>query len=416
MSGSVNNMNERFLPYSRQEITEEDIAEVARVLRGDWLTTGPEVERFEEALASYCGARYAVVCANGTAALHLAMLALEVRPGDGIVTSPITFLATANAARFVGADVHFAEVDPRTINLDPGDVARMLAQNTHGAIKALVPVHFGGQPARMEEFSALAGRHGVSIVEDACHALGAAYRDSAGEMIRVGSCRHSAMTVFSFHPVKGVTTGEGGAVTTNDRALYDRLLLFRSHGMVRRESADLSFQNAALAHEDAGEVAPWYYEMQALGYNYRITDFQCALGRSQLAKAEGFLAAKTRLARRYRTRLAESPRLSALVKPLGLDEAVRHAWHLFVVQVDFAGAGISRPELVRRLQARGVGTQVHYIPLHLQPYYRQHTGLKRGDLPLAEAYYERCLSLPLFPSMTEAEVERVVAALEAAFV
>lgn len=412
---SVNNMNERFLPYSRQEITEDDIAEVARVLRGDWLTTGPEVGRFEEALASYCGARYAVACANGTAALHLAMLALGVQPGDGVITSPVTFLATANAARFVGADVHFADVDPLTINLDPAEVERMLAQD-NGSIKVLLPVHFGGHPAKMEEFSALAAKHGISIIEDACHALGAEYRDNSGAMVRAGSCRHSAMSVFSFHPVKGITTGEGGAVTTNDRALYDRMLLCRSHGMVRNEAAGFSFQNTGMAHDDSGGVVPWYYEMQALGYNYRITDFQCALGRSQLAKAEHFLAAKTRLADCYRARLAESPRLSALVKPLEVAASVRHAWHLFVVQVDFAEAGISRPELVRRLHAKGVGTQVHYIPLHLQPYYRQHTGLKRGDLPMAEAYYERCLSLPLFPSMTGNEAGRVVAALEASLV
>ncbi|MFA7347172.1 MAG: UDP-4-amino-4,6-dideoxy-N-acetyl-beta-L-altrosamine transaminase [Desulfurivibrionaceae bacterium] len=404
-------MNERFLPYSRQEITEEDIAEVARVLRGDWLTTGPEVGRFEEALASYCGARYAVVCANGTAALHLAMMALDVQPGDGVVTSPITFLATANAARFVGADVHFADVNPLTINLDPHEVERVLARD-NGRIKVVLPVHFGGHPARMEEFAALAAKHGVSIVEDACHALGAEYRDNSGEMVRVGSCRHSAMTVFSFHPVKGITTGEGGAVTTNDRALYERMLLFRGHGMVRNEASGFSFQNADMAHDDSGNVVPWYYEMQALGYNYRITDFQCALGRSQLAKVDHFLAAKARLAECYRAGLAESPRLSALVKPLGGADSVRHAWHLFVVQVDFDGAGVSRPELVRRLHAKGVGTQVHYIPLHLQPYYRQHAGLKRGDLPVAEAYYERCLSLPLFPSMTEPEVDRVVAALQ----
>ena len=369
----------------------------------------------KEALASYCGARYAVVCANGTAALHLAMMSLDVQPGDGIVTSPITFLATANAARFVGADVHFADVDPLTINLDPHEVERMLAHG-NGSIKVVLPVHFGGHPARMEEFSVLAAKHGVSIIEDACHALGAEYRDNSGAMVRVGSCRHSAMTVFSFHPVKGITTGEGGAVTTNDRTLYDRMLLFRSHGMVRNEASGFSFQNTDLAHDDSGNVVPWYYEMQALGYNYRITDFQCALGRSQLAKAEQFLAAKTRLADCYRARLAESPRLSALVKSLGLADSVRHAWHLFVVQVDFPAAGVSRPELVLRLHAKGVGTQVHYIPVHLQPYYREHSGLKRGDLPVAEAYYERCLSLPLFPSMTESEVGRVVAALEASLV
>lgn len=403
-------MNENFLPYSRQVISEDDIAEVVRVLRGEWLTTGPEVGRFEEALASYCGSRYAVACANGTAALHLAMMALDVQAGDGIITSPITFLATANSARFVGADVHFADVDPLTINLDPREVERILATHV-GRIKVLLPVHFGGHPARMEEFASLAGNHGIRVIEDACHALGAAYRDSSGQMVRVGSCKHSDLTVFSFHPVKNITTGEGGAITTNDRTLYERLLLFRGHGMVRQEGAGLPFRNTELAYDDAGGVVPWYYEMQALGYNYRISDFQCALGRSQLAKAEHFLAAKTRLAEYYRARLAESPLLSSLVRPLVVEESVRHGYHLFVVQINFGDAGITRPALVQRLHARGVGTQVHYIPLHLQPYYRQHAGLQAGGLPRAEAYYERCLSLPLFSAMTEADVDRVMTAL-----
>lgn len=404
-------MNETFLPYSRQEISEDDIAEVIRVLRGEWLTTGPEVRRFEEALASYCTARYAVVCANGTVALHLAMMALDVQPGDGVITSPITFLATANSARFVGAEVNFADVEPLTITLDPHKVEPILAKQA-GRIKVLLPVHFGGHPARMAEFASVADQYGVRIIEDACHALGAAYRDNSGEMVKVGSCRHSDLSIFSFHPVKGITTGEGGAITTNDRSLYERLLLFRSHGMIRHEGADFSFQNANLAYDAAGAVVPWYYEMHALGYNYRITDFQCALGRSQLSKVERFLAAKTQLVACYWRRLADSTLLSRLVKPLGTDKSVRHGHHLFVVQIRFAEAGVDRPELVKRLHARGIGTQVHYIPLHLQPYYRQHTGLRPGDLPIAEAYYQSCLSLPLFPAMTERDVDRVVAALE----
>lgn len=402
-------MPKPFLPYSRHHLEADDIAAVVKSLEGDWLTTGPEVERFEEALASSCGSRYAVTCANGTAALHLAMLALALGEGDAIITTPVTFLATANCARFVGAEVLFADVEAASVNLDPAQVKAIL-EKKQGRVKALLPVHFGGQPARMAEFAKLAQQHNVSIIEDACHALGATYTDNSGQEVRVGSCTHSVMTIFSFHPAKGVTTGEGGAVTTNDPELYRCLRLFRNHGMVRG-SGDGAFANPGAAC-DAEGIHPWYYEMQELGYNYRLTDFQCALGRSQLAKIERFLFSKARLAGIYRSLLAASASLSRLVTPLPVLPGIRHAHHLFVVQIDFAALGLSRAHCMRQLHARGIGTQVHYIPLHFQPYYQKRQAGGSVSYPVAEAYYERCLSLPLFSGMTDDDVQRVVASLE----
>lgn len=403
-------MTEKFLPYSRQQIEEDDIAEVVRVLRGDWLTTGPEVKRFEDDLAAYCGARYAVACANGTAALHLAVLALGLKQGDGVVTTPITFLSTANCARFVGADVFFADVEPTTTNLDPDQVESLLLKR-QGIIKALLPVHFAGQPARMERFSALAQQYGTKIIEDGCHALGAAYTDNSGETVKVGSCKHSDMTVFSFHPAKGVTTGEGGAITTNDRSLYEKLLTFRNHGMVR-DDGPRPLVNRQYAYDETGAMHPWYYEMQELGYNYRITDFQCALGRSQLAKVGRFIRQKAGLTDIYRKRIGESAILSQVITPPLVYEGITHAHHLFVVRVDFKGIGLSRSSLMGGLRKEGIGSQVHYIPLHFQPYYGEQAEMGMRSFPYAEAYYEECLSLPLFSGMTANDAERVVATLE----
>ena len=400
-----------FLPYSRQSIDESDIAEVVRVLKGDWLTTGPEVLRFEEALSDYCGVRYVVACASGTAALHLAAMALGLTVGDAVITSPVTFLSTANCARFVGADVQLADVDERTVNLDPDEVGKVLAEKEQN-VKAILPVHFGGHPADMESFAALAKQYNLKIIEDGCHALGASYTTTDGKDVRVGSCRHSDLTVFSFHPVKAITTGEGGAVTTNDQTLYERLLLLRNHGMVREENLYHSFLNSDAAFDESGNVLPWYYEMQSLGYNYRITDFQSALGTNQLKKIEQFVSRKTSLAACYREKFAASSILRPLVIPLTIKENIRHGYHLFVVRIDFKSAGISRAALMKQLQAKGIGTQVHYIPLHFQPYYQKHTRLVPGSLPRAESYYAQCVSLPLFPAMTEKDIDRVIKALE----
>ena len=376
------------LPYGRQTIEDDDIAAVAQALRGDFLTTGPTVEAFERAFAETVGARHAVACANGTAALHLAMLALEVGPGDAIVAPSITFLATANCARFVGAEVVFADVDPTTGLMTPQTLAEALARLDGRRLRAVLPVHLRGDAADLPGLKALAEAAGAVLVEDAPHALGTrtTFGNEAG---LIGDCTHSAMATFSFHPVKTIATGEGGMVTTNDPALAERLRRLRSHGMVRPEGAD-----------------PWWYEMPEVGFNYRLPDILCALGLSQLAKLDRFAARRRALAARYETALAP---LARLVRP-----AARPAWsdpvlHLMSVLIDFEAAGRSRRQVVETLKARGVGTQVHYIPVHTQPYYRQRYG--ELDLPGARAWYERCLSLPFYPGMEDADVDRVVGAL-----
>jgi UDP-4-amino-4,6-dideoxy-N-acetyl-beta-L-altrosamine transaminase len=378
------------LPYGRQTIEDDDIAAVAAALRDDFLTTGPKVEAFERAFADKVGARHAVACANGTAALHLAMLALEVQPGEAVIAPSITFLATANCARFVGAEVVFADVDQQTGLMTPETLQDALGRLDGRRLRAVLPVHLRGDAVELPALEALAASAGAVLVEDAPHALGTAM--TFGNVAeQVGDCRHSAMATFSFHPVKTIATGEGGMVTTNDDRLAERLRRLRTHGMVRPEGAD-----------------PWWYEMPEVGFNYRLPDILCALGLSQLAKLDRFVARRRELTARYHRALEP---LSRLVKP-----AARPAWsdpalHLMVALIDFEAAGKSRRQVVEELRTRGVGTQVHYIPVHTQPYYR---GLYPGlDLPGAEAWYARCLSLPLYPGMADDDVQRVVDALQA---
>ncbi len=391
-------MTAAFLPYGRQSIGEDDIAAVAAVLRGDWLTTGPAVQQFEKALAAKVGARFAASCSSGTAALHLAAMALGLGPGDRVVVPAMTFLATANAARYVGAEVVFADVDA-----DSGLMtAATLEAALHGAsnVRAVFPVHLNGQCADMTALGGIAARAGLKIVEDASHALGA-IEASSGKP--AGSCGHSDMTIFSFHPVKTVAMGEGGAVTTDDAGLYERVTRFRNHGMVHDESR---MENRGFAIDSNGALNPWYYEMPEPGFNYRASDIHCALGLSQLGKLDAFVARRRELSSRYDAALAP---LGPLVRAIARTPFAAPAWHLYVVLIDFAAAGISRGKLMERLRADGIGTQVHYLPLHLQPYYRRRYG--DLDLPGARAYYERALSLPLFPAMADADVERVAAAL-----
>ncbi len=383
-------MADAILPYGRQTIEDDDIAAVAAALRADFLTTGPTVEAFETAFAERVGARHAVACANGTAALHLAMLALDVQPGEVTIVPSITFLATANCARYVGAEVVFADVDPDSGLMTPDTLADALKRVGGRTLRAVLPVHLRGDAADLPGLAALAGDAGAVMVEDAPHALGTTmtYGNVAE---RVGDARHSAMATFSFHPVKTIATGEGGMVTTNDPALAERLKVMRSHGMIRPEGAD-----------------PWWYEMPEPGFNYRLSDILCALGLSQLAKLDRFVARRRALAKAYETALAP---LSPLVKI-----AARPAWsdpvlHLMCVLIDFEAAGLTRRQVVEALRDRGVGTQVHYIPVHRQPYYRE----RYGDLALpgAEAWYARCLSLPLYPGMADEDVGRVTDALKA---
>lgn len=387
-----------FLPYCRHVVDDDDVAAVAAVMKGDILTTGPAVAAFEAALAREVGARHAVVCANGTAALHLAMLALDIGPGDAVLVPAQTFAATGNCARYVGAEVVLTDVDPDSGLMRPADLEAAIAAHPGKRFRAVNPVHLNGQSADMPGLAAVARRHGLRIVEDCCHALGTVAADGT----KIGDCRWGEMNVFSFHPAKTIAMGEGGAITTNDDRLAERLRLFRSHGITRDAGV---FVDAEAGFDADGAPNPWYYEMQALGFNYRACDIQCALGTSQLAKLPRFAEARRRLVRHYRERLAP---LAPKVRPIALSGG-DPVWHLSVALIDFAACGTTRAEAMNRLRARGIGTQVNYIPMHRLPYYRALLG--DVGLPGAEEYYRRCLSLPLSAAMTEADVDRVVAEL-----
>jgi UDP-4-amino-4,6-dideoxy-N-acetyl-beta-L-altrosamine transaminase len=380
----------RFLPYGRQAIDDDDIAAVVAALRDDYLTTGPRVAAFEQALGAAVGAPHVVAVSSGTAALHLAMLALDLRPDDAVVVPAITFVATANAVRLAGAEVLFADVDPDTGLMTAEHARAALARAGNLRPRAVVPVHLAGQVVAPRALRALAQEHGLAVVEDACHALGS--RDADGNS--VGACRHADMACFSFHPVKTVATGEGGAITLADGRRADRLRRLRSHG-IERDPA--SFREPA--------AGPWVYEMPEVGLNYRLTDVASALGISQLAKLDRFVARRTALVARYDRALAPlAPRVRPLARLAG-----RPAWHLMVALIDFGAAGTDRARVMAGLTARGIGTQVHYIPVPRQPYYRARYG--GVDLPGADRYYERALTLPLHPTMADEDVDRVVAAL-----
>lgn len=372
------------IPYGRQSISEEDIQAVNEVLRSDFLTQGPAIQLFEEAFAEYANCRYAVAVANGTAALHLSTMALDVRPGDKVITTPITFAASANCVRYCGGEVVFADIDPLDYTLSYDKVKELLEANPAGTFKGIIPVDFAGYPVNLEKFRKLADEYGLWILEDACHAPGGSFRDSSGKDQVCGNGSFANLAIFSFHPVKHIATGEGGMITTNDVQLYSKLLLLRTHGIIR---------DPELLHENHG---PWYYEMQDLGYNYRLTDFQAALGSSQLKRAAEGLKRRKAIAARYDEAFARLP----ITLPM-ITEGRSHAFHLYVIQVD------ERKALYEHLRKNGIFTQVHYIPVHLQPYYRQF-GWKPGDMPLAEAYYEKCLSLPMYPTLTEEEQSFVI--------
>lgn len=401
-------MADAFLPYGRQSIDDDDIAAVVAALRGEMLTTGPRVASFEQAFARAVGADHAVACNSGTAALHLMMLAQGIGPGDAVIVPAITFLATANAARYVGADVIFADVDPDSGLITPDTLAEAASRVSGRRLRAVLPVHLNGWVADLEGLSALAASHGAILFEDACHALGGVYGAGEGmnaaEGHRVGSCRHSLAASFSLHPVKTITMGEGGVVTTNDAALAMRMRRYRTHGMVRDAEAFLMAEQAFGAD---GAPNPWYYEMPELGWNYRATDFACALGESQLTKLDRFVARRAALSCRYDSLLASLPH----VRPVPPQAGQRPGLHLYVVHISFADIGKDRARVMRELAARGIGTQVHYLPVYRQPYYR--SASPTPPLPGAEHYYAGALSLPLYPTMADDDVDRVVAALRA---
>ncbi|MFL6636159.1 MAG: UDP-4-amino-4,6-dideoxy-N-acetyl-beta-L-altrosamine transaminase [Massilia sp.] len=385
------------IPYGRQSISDEDIASVERVLRSDWITQGPAITQFERSLADYTGARHGLAVSNATAGLHLACLALGVGKGDLVWTSPNTFLASANCALYCGADVDFVDIDPRTYNLCVDKLeAKLRAAQAAGRLpKVLIPVHFAGQSCDMRAIHALALQYGFRIIEDASHAVGADYAGG-----KVGNCRYSDVTVFSFHPVKILTTGEGGMLLSNDDALHRQLGLLRSHGMVR-DPADL---------EDHGQGA-WYYEQHTLGYNYRITDIQAALGLSQLGRLDAFVARRRAIAARYTTLLADLPVTTPFQAAYG-----ESAWHLYPVWIQPGADGdvaARRKAVFASLREQGIGVNVHYIPVPTQPYYRK-LGFAPGQFPAAEHYYAGAISLPMYFSLSDAEQEQVVDALRRA--
>ncbi|MBD3257707.1 UDP-4-amino-4,6-dideoxy-N-acetyl-beta-L-altrosamine transaminase [candidate division GN15 bacterium] len=395
----------RFLPYGRQCITEADIEAVTQVLRSDWLTQGPTGAEFEKELCARTGASHAVACANGTAALHLAMLALDIRPGDRVVTTPITFMADANCARYVGADVLFADIEPDTACMSADALESILADDTRHRIKAVIPVSFAGHPADLPKIYTMCREHGAAVVSDACHAIGGSfeYDDSAYTM---GGDDFADLTVFSFHPVKHVAMGEGGAITTGRADLAERLRLLRNHGIEREQFIDRD-----MGYAPDGTANPWYHELVELGYNYRLSDIHAALGLSQLRRLDASVTRRREIAELYRELL--SNHLGDVVKPLADRPAATNAYHLFVVRIDFEALGITRAGTIERLREVGIGTQVHYIPIHLQPYYRNRGVIHGTTLPQAEAYYGQALSLPMYPDLTDSDVEYVVRQLQA---
>lgn len=384
-------MTIELIPYGRQDLDEDDIAAVVAVLRSDWLTQGPMVDAFERAVAERCRVPYAVAVNSGTSALHIGCQALGVGPGDLVWTVPNTFVASANCARYCGADIDFVDIDPYTYNLSVTHLQdKLVSARTEGRLpKLLIPVHFAGMPCDMEAIAALAAEFGFAIMEDASHALGASY---GGEP--VGNCRWSDVTALSFHPVKIITTGEGGMALTAREDLAVRMRELRTHGITRNPRRMVTKNHG-----------PWYYEQLALGHNYRITDIQCALGASQLKRLEHFIARRRCLAQRYDQLLEALP----VQRPLRLSHR-ESAWHLYVIQVEPSRAHVSRGDVFAHMRRNGIGVNVHYIPVHLQPYY-QSLGFVAGSLPNAERYYEAALSLPLFPAMKDENQDKIVTEL-----
>jgi UDP-4-amino-4,6-dideoxy-N-acetyl-beta-L-altrosamine transaminase len=379
------------IPYGRQWISEADIEAVAEVLRSDFLTQGPVVPAFEEAVASLCGARFGIAANSATSALHLACMALGVGLGDRVWTSPITFVASANAALYCGAEVDFVDIDERSYNMSPELFEAKLKQAADSGTlpKVVIPVHLAGQSCDMAAIHAAASRYGVRIIEDASHAIGGSYRSRP-----VGSCEHSDITVFSFHPVKIVTTGEGGMAMTNDAHLAGLMETDRTHGITR--------DPAKLQHDDIG---PWYYEQQRLGFNYRMTDIAAALGLSQLSRIEEFLARRREIAATYDEAFADLP----IIRPWQ-DPETQSAWHLYIIRIDRRRVRRTHREIFDALRSDGIGVNLHYIPVYRQPYYRE-LGFGQGYCPNAEAYYAEAISIPMFPALTDEEQQEVIAAV-----
>ncbi|MFL5764355.1 MAG: UDP-4-amino-4,6-dideoxy-N-acetyl-beta-L-altrosamine transaminase [Bacteroidia bacterium] len=383
-------MSSKIIPYGRQTITDADIEAVTKTLRSDFLTQGPAIAEFEKTFAAYTGAKYAIALSNGTAALHLCAMALDIKEGTRVITTPITFAASANCVRYCGGEVHFADIDPDTFLLDIKKVRALLEKHPKGYFSGIIPVDFTGNAVNLEEYRKLADDFGCWIIEDACHAPGGYFTDSKGIKQNCGNGNFADLAIFSFHPVKHIATGEGGMITTNSKALYDKINLLRTHGITK---------DATKYKNSPDEIAQggWYYEMQELGYNYRLTDFQAALGTSQMQRAGENLARRIELAKRYDnafkgTKVIPAPSIEG------------NAYHLYVISVD------DRPGLYEHLRSENIFAQVHYVPVHLMPYYKQF-GHKKGDHPLAEAYYEKCLSIPMYHSLSNEDQDRVISTI-----
>ncbi|EMI15424.1 UDP-4-keto-6-deoxy-N-acetylglucosamine 4-aminotransferase [Rhodopirellula maiorica SM1] len=392
------------LPYGRQSIDAADLQAVTESIQSGWLTTGPKVGEFEEAFAQRVGAKHAVAVCNATAALHLAMLVSGIGSGDRVVTSPNTFLASANCAAFVGATPDFCDIDPVTYNLDPAKLAADWTPDTRG----IVAVDYGGQTADMVAISKIARQHGAIVIEDACHAVGGEFEHD-GQHYKIGGHPWADITTFSFHPVKTMTCGEGGMFVTDNDEFAEKARRLRSHGMVRQPEMFLGLGDGVNESDNAAlnEQGPWYYEMHDLGFNYRITDFQCALGLNQLRRLDSFLNRRREIVAAYNDAFAS---INWIQTPGLRNERDRDltSWHLYTMMVDFKSLGVTRSSMMKSLRARRVGTQVLYIPVYLQPWYQSSYGYRAGKCPIAEQQYQQSLSLPLFPEMSDADVGLVV--------
>jgi UDP-4-amino-4,6-dideoxy-L-N-acetyl-beta-L-altrosamine transaminase len=379
------NIVSKFIPYGRHLIDKDDIGAVVKVLKSDWITQGPAIEKFEKALSEYCGSRYCVLFNSGTSALHAAYFASGLKKGDMFITSPISFVATANAGIYLGAKPVFADIEKDTGNIDVSEIEENISRRT----RLIVPVHYAGHPADMDKIRHIAKKHKIHVIEDACHAIGSRYKNG-----KTGSCRYSDMTVFSFHPVKHITTGEGGAVLTNNKEYLRKLLLFRTHGITKK----------GLVHKSEGA---WYYEMHLLGFNYRITDFQAALGISQLKKLDRFTERRREIGETYKKAFQDNPFFN---NPTERDY-VRSSYHLYPIRLkkDYKNR---RKEMFTKLREKKLGVQVHYIPIYLQPYYKT-LGYKKGLCPAAEEFYQSEISIPIYPAMTDTMVKYVIKTIRA---
>ena len=384
------------IPYGRQNITDDDIKSVIDVLRSDFLTQGPEIENFENAFSAYIGCKYTIAVSNGTAALHLAALVLGVNEKSNVITTPITFAASANCIRYCGGNVFFCDIDPETYVMDTRKLEELILSKPKGFFSGVVPVDFAGFAVDLEAIKAIAVRYGLWIIEDACHSPGGYFVDSSGVKQHCGNGNFADLSIFSFHPVKHIAMGEGGAITTNDSVLYERLKILRSHGIVRDQNAFKNSYEIASGNTNAKSYGAWYHEMQTLGYNYRLTDFQAALGTSQLKRANQGLERRKDIARKYNEAFSNH---LGIISQSG--NQLGHAYHLYVINIE------NRDQLFTRLRSANVFAQIHYFPVHLMPYYKE-MGWQPGNFPFAEEYYSRCISLPMYPTLTNEEQEKVI--------